>query len=135
YLELHVLVSGWVTRKPTPTQPQLLARLCPGRDSHLDRPTERWHRDTPAKSRLPRSHREGERHITALECEGAVRQDVYLEVQVAGAAAVRGRLALSGKPDELPFRHAGGDRDAHRVRVQLHRAVGFHLGTLQLEHP
>jgi len=58
---------------------------------------------------------------------------VYLEVQVARAAAAGDRLALAGKADELSFRHAGGDRDAHGMRVQLDRAVGLHLGSLQLE--
>src|SRR5215472_9174187 len=59
---------------------------------------------------------------------------MHLEVQVAGARAAYGRLALAGEANELPLGHPGRDSDAHGVGAQLDRTVRLHLGAPQLEH-
>src|SRR6185437_14010353 len=82
---------------------------------------------------LPGCNRQCQGDVAPLHLKQPMWPDVHLVVQITGAPAARGSLALAGQPDELTIGHPGGDRDAHGVRAQLQRPVRLELRPLEVE--
>src|SRR6185312_4088409 len=87
--------------------------------------------DLAAERRLDEAHRDLGQHVFALALEPLVALHVQHDVEVTGAAALRG-LALAGEPQRLAVVDAGGHGDRERRGFGL-RAATAAVGTRLLD--